>query len=103
MSDLTKDEGKLDRTLGPFMLWGLGALSLYVISMCAFFKLRVTEPDLERPFKVFAYPIVPALALIIASVSLVAMSYYNQGLALLFFGIMFASSLIFTCFHKEIK
>lgn len=90
-----------NRTGDIITLACFGALSLYVISMCAFFKLRVTEPDLERPFKVFAYPIVPALALIIASVSLVAMSYYNQGLALLFFGIMFASSLIFTCFHKE--
>ena len=90
-----------NRTGDIITLACFGALSLYIISMCAFFKLRVNEPNLERPFKVFAYPLVPALALIIASVSIVAMSYYNQGLALLFFGIMFASSLIFTCFHKE--
>ena len=76
-----------------------GALSLYVISMCAFFKLRLVEPDMERPFKVFGYPVVPALALIISTVALVAMSYYNQGLALLFFGIMFSSSLVFGFFH----
>ncbi len=92
-----------NRTGDIITLACFGALSLYVISMCAFFKLRVTEPDLERPFKVFAYPLVPALALLIATVSLIAMSYYNQGLALLFFGIMLGSSLIFTCFYKEEK
>ena len=92
-----------DRTADIITLACFGALSLYVISMAAFFKLRITEPDLERPFKVFLYPIVPAVALIIASVSLCAMSYYNQGLALLFFGIMFSTGLIFTFFHNGEK
>lgn len=66
-----------------------GALGLYIISMISFFVLRKNEPDMERPFKVPFYPIFPALALIIASVSMVAMSYYNQQLALVFLGIIF--------------
>ena len=40
-----------------------GALSLYVISMIAFFALRKKEPELERPFKVPMYPLFPAVAL----------------------------------------
>ena len=48
---------------------------------------------------VFAFLV--AIALLISSVSLVAMAYYNQGLALLFFGLMFSSSLIFVFFHKD--
>ncbi|MBP9150798.1 MAG: ethanolamine permease [Flavobacteriales bacterium] len=68
-----------------------GALALYIISMISFFKLRKNEPDMERPFKVPFYPLFPALALIIASISMVAMTYYNLQLALIFFGLMVGS------------
>jgi ethanolamine permease len=68
-----------------------GALGLYIISMISFFVLRKNEPEMERPFKVPFYPIFPALALIIASVSMVAMSYYNQQLALVFLAILAGS------------
>lgn len=70
-----------------------GALTLYIISMVSLFKLRKNEPNLERPFKVPLYPIFPLLALIIASVSLVAMTIYNLNLAGIYFGIMFLSFL----------
>ncbi len=50
--------------------------------------LRKKEPNMERPFKVPFYPIFPALALIIASISMIAMSYYNQELVLVFLALM---------------
>ncbi len=65
-----------------------GALALYIISMISFFVLRKKEPNMERPFKVPFYPIFPALALIIASISMIAMSYYNQELVLVFLALM---------------
>ncbi len=68
-----------------------GALALYIISMISFFVLRKKEPDMERPFKVPFYPIFPALALIIASISMIAMSYYNQQLAVIFLALMAGS------------
>lgn len=68
-----------------------GALSLYIISMIAFFKLRKEHPNLERPFKVPLYPLFPLLALIIASVSLIAMTWYNLNLAAFFYSVMFIS------------
>lgn len=78
-----------------------GALSLYIISMISFFKLRKSHPDLDRPFKVPMYPIFPALALIIASVSLIAMTWYNLSLAAFFFGIMFFSWVLFKLFISK--
>ena len=75
-----------------------GALSLYVISMIAFFALRKKEPDLERPFKVPMYPVFPAVALLIATFSLVAMSVYNWGLALIYGAMMLVSYLWFNFF-----
>lgn len=65
-----------------------GALSLYIVSMLAMLALRRKEPKLERPFKVPFYPIAPIVALIIASVALLAMTIYNLTLALIYFGIM---------------
>jgi ethanolamine permease len=59
--------------------------------MISFFRLRKSEPDMERPFKVPMYPLFPAVALIIATVSIIAMTYYNQQLALGFAGLMIGS------------
>jgi ethanolamine permease len=62
-----------------------GALTLYIVSMIAFLRLRKKEPQLERPFKVPMYPVFPITALIIAVVSFVAMTIYNWKLALIYF------------------
>ncbi len=58
-----------------------GALSLYIISMISFLRLRKKEPDLPRPFRVPLYPLFPWVALIIAVISIVAMAVYNPGVA----------------------
>ena len=65
-----------------------GALSLYIISMISILKLRQNHPDLERPFKVPLYPFTPIIALMIASVAFVAITFYNPILALIYFGIL---------------
>lgn len=61
-----------------------GALTLYIISMIALLRLRKTEPDLERPFKVPMYPLFPVTALLIAVFSFVVMTIYNKELALVY-------------------
>lgn len=65
-----------------------GALVLYVISLITLFALRTNHPNMERPFKVPFYPLAPAVGLVIAVVALIAVTYYNQQLALIFAGIM---------------
>ncbi|MEM9142973.1 MAG: ethanolamine permease [Bacteroidota bacterium] len=75
-----------------------GALGLYIVSMVSFFALRKKEPHMERPFTVPLYPFFPATALIIATVALLAMAYYNPVLAAIFFGILGLSYLYFLCF-----
>jgi ethanolamine permease len=68
-----------------------GALTLYAMSMISLLVLRRKEPLLERPFRAPFYPWSPWIALIIAVVSLIAMTYYNLTLALLYFALLFAS------------
>jgi ethanolamine permease len=65
-----------------------GALTLYIISMISFFVLRKREPEMERPFRVPFYPAFPAIALVIATIALIAMTIYNPMIALIYFGIM---------------
>lgn len=78
-----------------------GALALYIISMISFFVLRKNEPGMERPFKVPMYPLFPALALIIASISMVAMSYYNWQLALIFVGILIGAFIAYKLIYGK--
>ncbi len=78
-----------------------GALTLYIISMISVLKLRKSEPQLERPFKVPLYPILPILALTIASISLLAMVYYNHLLGGIYIAIVCVSLIVFTIKEKK--
>lgn len=79
-----------------------GAITLYIISMISMLALRKKEPMLERPFKVPFYPYFPVTALVIAGVSLVAMTTLYVKLALIYFGILAVSYLFFYFFAKPV-
>lgn len=79
-----------------------GALFLYFFSMISLIKLRRSEPELPRPFKVPFYPLFPYTALIITLVALIAMIVFNFVLFLLFFSIMLISVFIFLRLKKNI-
>jgi ethanolamine permease len=79
-----------------------GALTLYAVSMVSVLRLRKTEPNLERPFKVPLYPLLPILALVIALVSIIAMIYYNHLLGGIYLGILISSLIAFSFFDKKI-
>jgi len=81
----------------------MGAVSMYMMSMISLFILRVKEPGLERPFTSPFYPVFPAIALLIASITLFAMMYYYFNLSLFFFGGLAVVMLIFVLMgkHKE--
>ncbi len=53
------------------------ALIFYILTIIAIFVLRVKQPDAERPYKAFGYPIVPGLYVIGASVILVVLFVYQ--------------------------
>ena len=61
-----------------------GALVMYGMSMASLFRLRRTEPGLDRPFRAPLYPFAPGFALAMAVVALAAMVYYNFEIFLLF-------------------
>ncbi len=65
-----------------------GALTLYAASMAALFVLRRTEPELERPFRTPLYPVLPALALVLALGCLVAVALTNAAVGAVYLGLM---------------
>jgi ethanolamine permease len=65
-----------------------GAIVMYIISMLALFKLRRSEPGLERSFRAPGYPVVPGIALVLAVVCLVAMVWFNAQVGLVFLALM---------------
>ncbi|MGZ5134310.1 MAG: ethanolamine permease [Flavitalea sp.] len=78
-----------------------GALTLYILSMMALIRLRKTEPQLERPFKVPFYPLFPIIALTIAVISFIAMTIYNTRLAFIYIILMAVCFGIFKLFKKD--
>lgn len=65
-----------------------GAIVMYIMSMLSLFKLRQSEPNLERSFMAPGYPLVPGIALALALVCLVAMAWFNTTIGLIFLGFM---------------
>jgi APA family basic amino acid/polyamine antiporter len=55
------------------------ALIFYILTIIGLFVLRRKRPDVERPYKAFGYPIVPALYIIGASVILVVLFIYQTA------------------------
>ncbi|MFA6237947.1 MAG: ethanolamine permease [Bacteriovorax sp.] len=78
-----------------------GAITLYILSLITFFKLRINEPDLHRPFRAHFYPYAQGFALIIAIVSLVSMLYFNKMLGTIFIAILIGSYAWFRWFVTD--
>lgn len=76
-------------------LSALGAVVMYIVSMLALFRLRRTQPTLARPFRAPLYPVLPAIALVMSLVCLIAMVYYNLLLSLLFGGLFVVGALYY--------
>ena len=55
------------------------ALIFYILTIIGLFVLRRKRPDVERPYKAFGYPIIPALYIIGASVILIVLFIYQTA------------------------
>jgi APA family basic amino acid/polyamine antiporter len=55
------------------------ALIFYIMTIAGVFRLRVTRPSAERPYKAFGYPVVPALYIVGALAVLVSLFVYRAS------------------------
>jgi ethanolamine permease len=72
-----------------------GALTLYILSSASVLRLRVREPDLERPYRAPGYPVTPVIALLLAVVCFAAMVWSYPLLAGIYVSILGVSWLMF--------
>ena len=90
--------GKTNQVL---IMSAMGAIVMYMMSMISIFILRKKEPKLERPFTAPFFPLFPAIALIISTVTLVAIVYFYVILSLIFFGGLAIAVAIFMAMGKH--
>jgi APA family basic amino acid/polyamine antiporter len=55
------------------------ALIFYILTIAGIFRLRQTQPNADRPYKAFGYPIVPALYIVSAAVILIVLFIYQTA------------------------
>lgn len=55
------------------------ALIFYILTIAGIFVLRRKRPDIERPYKAFGYPVIPALYIVCASIILVVLFAYQTA------------------------
>jgi ethanolamine permease len=79
-----------------------GAIVMYIMSMAALFKLRSSEPNLDRPFRAPFYPVFPAISLALAVLALGTMIYFNFLVFGLFVG-LFALGYLFYRFTADLR
>lgn len=74
-ADGTVSYGNLYGTLLTYVI--SAALIFYILTIIGIFVLRSKQPNTERPYKAFGYPIVPALYVIGAAVILAVLFIYQ--------------------------
>ncbi|HQQ95020.1 MAG TPA: amino acid permease [Bacteroidia bacterium] len=75
------------------------SLVFYIITIFALFKLRRSAPTAHRPYKALAYPVLPALYILLASgvcISLICMKTSNTLLGILIMALGLPVYMIFT-------
>ena len=73
-------DGTYGNLYGNLLDWVISAaLIFYILTIAGVFMLRRKQPDAERPYKAWGYPIVPALYILGASVILIVLFAYQPA------------------------
>lgn len=79
----------------------MGAIIMYMISMVSLFRLRKTEPNMERSYKAPFYPVLPGIALVLSVVALIAMIWFNLVLAAILAGMFGLGGIYYAMTHRQ--
>jgi len=72
-----------------------GACGMYVISMFAYFRFKIKDPNRERPYTAPLYPILPFIATLLGIVAMISVAYSNIRIASIIITILMLSMLLF--------
>jgi APA family basic amino acid/polyamine antiporter len=76
-------------------------LIFYILTISGIYILRIRRPEMERPYKAFGYPVIPAIYILLASVIVIILfifkpEYTWPGLLIVLLGI-----LVYFLWHKK--
>ena len=83
----------LSGTYGELLNYIMFAVMIfYLITISGLFVLRIKKPEMERPYKAFGYPVIPAIYLLLAFLVALDMLIYQSkqsmyGLVIILIGI----------------
>ena len=77
---VVKADGTYGNLYGNLLDWVISAaLIFYILTIAGIFLLRWKQPNAERPYRAWGYPIVPALYILGASVILIVLFIYQPA------------------------
>ncbi|AFD05792.1 APC family permease [Solitalea canadensis] len=78
-------------------------LIFYSLTIGGIFILRKTQPDVERPYKAFGYPFIPALYIVLATAICIDLLIVKSGTSLIGLGIVLAGIPVYFLTAKNRK
>lgn len=77
---VVKADGTYGNLYGNLLDWVISAaLIFYILTIAGIFLLRRKQPNAERPYRAWGYPVVPALYILGASVILIVLFIYQPA------------------------
>ena len=73
----TRAYGNLYNNLLDYVI--SAALIFYILTIAGIFRLRSTRPSIDRPYRAFGYPVVPALYIVGAATILIVLFAYRSS------------------------
>jgi APA family basic amino acid/polyamine antiporter len=75
----------------------------YVLTIFGIFRLRASRPDAERPYKAFAYPVLPAIYIIMGIAFCILLLIYTRNFTLIGLGIVLIGIPIYYISQRNVK
>ncbi|HEV2446903.1 MAG TPA: amino acid permease [Candidatus Sulfopaludibacter sp.] len=77
------------------------ALLFYILTIAGVFRLRKTQPDAERPYKVLGYPFVPGLYIVLAATVLCMLFAYRPATTWPGLAIVLAGAVVYLAIKRK--
>jgi APA family basic amino acid/polyamine antiporter len=91
-------------TYGDLLNYIMFAVMLfYILTISGLFVLRVRKPDMERPYKAFGYPVIPAVYILLASLVALNMLIYQTQFSLYGLIIILTGVPVYFIFRKKVN
>ncbi|HCC55844.1 MAG TPA: amino acid transporter, partial [Solibacterales bacterium] len=76
-------------------------LLFYILTIAGLFRLRRTRPDLDRPYRAFGYPVLPAFYILAAGIIEILLLFYKPNFTFPGLGIVLLGVPVYYIWRKK--